>query len=164
MFIMLARFNQSNLRSLFLNIVLFIGLASAMNGLIFGLGWDAPSLSQSKAWFDPPEYVFGLVWTVLFGLMATARWILNDASIESSRQAQRWVTGLIGFCLLHPLYTLAFHSSISVLIGNLATMALASFVIVKVWPISQVASALISPVALWLAIATVIILSRLGWM
>jgi translocator protein len=161
---MLTHLNQSNLRSLSLNVVLSIGLASVLNGLIFGLGWDTPSLSQSKAWFDPPEYVFGLVWTVLFGLMATARWIMNDSPMASSRQAQLWVTGLIGFCLIHPLYTLALHSSISVLIGNLATMALASLVIVKVWPVSEVASVLISPVVLWLAIATVIILSRLGWM
>jgi len=161
---MFTPFNQSSLRSLVLNLLLSLGLVLLMNGLIFSFGWGTGSTTHSKPWFNPPDYLVGLVWTGLFALMAIARWMMNFPSKTSPAQARNWITLLIGFCLLYPLYSLALNSFIGGLIGNLATIVFASFTIVRVWSISQLASVLIMPVVLWVAIATTIDIPRIQWL
>jgi translocator protein len=156
---MLSLLNQPNTTSLILNILVALVAVSAMNRLIFGLGWNNSIEPIAKSLFAPPTYLIGIVWTILFVLMATARWQLNFDEIDAS--ARTWVTVLIISCLVYPLYTLAFDNAISGLLGNLETIALAAFVIFRVWSISKFAALLIVPIIPWVLYASSIIIRRI---
>jgi tryptophan-rich sensory protein len=153
---MLSLLNQSNTVSLILNILVALIAVSAMNGLVFGLGWNKAIQPIPKSFLAPPKYLIGTVWTILFVLMATARWQLNSNEIATS--ARTWVTVLIISCLIYPLYTLAFNNAIAALLGNLETIALAGFVIFCVWPISKSAALLIVPIIPWVLYASLIVI------
>ena len=153
--------NRPNYRALSLNLAADIGAVLLMNGLIFGLGWGMNETQIRKVSFDPPGYVVGSVWILLFGLMATARWLVGAK--PDAGAAQKWVTGLLIFCLCYPLYSLALNSATGGLIGNVATVALAAFTVVRVYPVSRPAAFLIAPVILWVSFATFITLAELGW-
>ncbi len=155
---MLSLLNQPNTVSLILNILVALVAVSAMNGLIFGLGWNKPIEPVAKSLLAPPTYLIGIVWTILFVLMATARWQLNFDEIAAD--ARTWVTVLIISCIVYPLYTLAFNNAISGLLGNLETIALAAFVIFRVWSISEFAALLILPIIPWVLYASLIIIKR----
>ena len=159
-----AALNKPDRRSLVLNILLAVGAALFMNGLIIGLGWDKSTDYASSPSFQSPGYVVGFVWECLFTLMATARWQLNAYSFNQASPARNWVTILMISCLLYPFYSLAINSQIGGLLGNLETIALTTFVIVQVWSISTLTALLILPVIFWVAFATATILKDLGWL
>lgn len=151
---MFAALNKPGTRSLVLNLLLAVGAAVAMNGLIFGLGWNKSTDYSPKALYEPPDYMIGLVWIVLFALMATSRWLLNSSPEIGASQARAWVTFLVIFCLIWPLYSLAIGSVIGGLLGNFETIAIATFAVIRVWMISKPAAFLIMPVILWVTFAT----------
>lgn len=161
---MLASLNKPGSLSLVLNLLLAVGAALAMNVLIFELGWDKSTDYAPKPSFEPPSYVVGLVWIFLFALMATARWLLNSRSETGTSGARTLVTLLIIFCLLWPFYSLAIGSLNGGLLGNLGTIALATFTITRMWPISKTSAFLIVPVVLWVTFAATIVTSELGWL
>ncbi len=161
---MFASLNKPGALSLVLNVLLAVGAALVMNGLIFGLGWNRSTDYATKPSFEPPGYVVGLVWEGLFALMATARWLLNSRSGTGASRARALVTLLIIFCLLWAFYSLAIGSLIGGLLGNLGTIAIASFTVARLGAISKTAAFLIMPVVLWVTFATAIVLSELGWL
>jgi tryptophan-rich sensory protein len=155
--------NQPTRRSLTLNMVIALGSALVMNGLIFSLGWSSADNITPPS-FAPPAFVIGLVWTILFPLMASARWRLNFYSESTANQAQIWVTFLIVSCLVYPLYSLALSSVLGGFLGNIWTIALASFTVSRVWSTSKPAAYSILPVIIWVSFATSITMSELGWL
>ncbi len=69
---MLSLLNQPNTTSLILNILVALVAVSVMNGLIYGLGWNKTIKPIAKSLLAPHTYLIGIVWTILFVLMATA--------------------------------------------------------------------------------------------
>jgi tryptophan-rich sensory protein len=133
-----------------------------MSGLIFGLGWDKTTDDLPDPPWAPRGYTVAVVWTfVLFPLMATARWLLNDSSKAVS--ARNSVTVLLISCIIWPLYTVAIGSVIGGLIGNILTIFLATISIQKAWRISKISALCVTPVVPWVSFATMIILYELGW-
>lgn len=157
-----APLNRTTRTSLALNITLAVGATTVMNGLIFALGWNTTTDSAPRPSFSPPDWVVGVVWAaVLFPLMAAARWRLNAAPHPGGSAARRWVTGLLGFCLVWPLYTLALGSLVGGLLGNLAVILVAGVTIVRVRSVSPSTAWLIAPVIAWVAFATLIVMAQL---
>lgn len=154
--------NRPTHRGLWLNIAVWIGAVLVMNGLIFGFGWNTNAdPAQRSTRYEVPGWIVGSVWTLLFGLMAVARWRLNRFSDDNARW---WTTVLLINCLLYPLYTLALRSIYGGLVGNLLTIGLALFTIRQVWPRDRLAAGLLCTVPLWVAFATVSIFGQLGWL
>ena len=148
----------SDRASLAWNLGIIVGSVLAMNGLIFGLGWaDRPGVVPGSP-IDPPGWLVGLVWTALFASMAVARWRLRDAPAAD----RGWVTALIVSCLAYPLYALAPGSMRNGFLGNLATIALAAYVVRRLWPASRPAAACVLPVIPWVCFATLTILADWG--
>lgn len=145
-------------RSLAVHLVAVVGLALATNGLIFGLGWAVPSGDAPTSRLAPPGWVVGAAWTVLFALLAFARWRLDRPATATARG---WVTALIASCLAYPFYALAPGSRAAAWAGNLATIALAAYVDRRVWPADRPAAACVAPIVPWVAFATATILA--GW-
>lgn len=151
---MLASLNKPDTRSLVLNLLLGVGSAIAMNGLIFGLGWNKQTDYAPKPSFELPDHVVAIVWLALFAFMATARWLLNSYSEIGALQARASVTFLMIFCLIWPFYSLAISSIVGALVGNFGAIAIALFAIARLWIFSKTAAFLIMPVVLWVALAT----------
>jgi tryptophan-rich sensory protein len=167
---MLQRINQPNRASMLLNLGVALGATFVINGLIFGLGWNASTDTlAARASFAPPDWVVGAAWVVWLGLLAVARWWLNASVRAEAVNARNWVGGLLVSCLLWPLYSLAIGSLVGGLIGNLWTIALAAFTIFQISKLSKTdphlalpAGSLVAPVILWVSYATAIILRQLG--
>lgn len=151
---MLPSLNKPGVRSLVLNLLIAVGAVMAMNGLVFGFGWNRSNDNLPKLSFEPPDYVIGIVWIVLFALMATARWLLNSYFDTEASQARDWVTFLLIFCLIWPLYSLAISSVIGGLVGNMGTIAIAVIAVTRAWMVSKTAALLIMPVIPWVIFAT----------
>ncbi len=57
----------------------WIGLcfaAAAIGGAITATSVDTWYATLAKPWFNPPAWVFGPVWTVLYAMMAAAAWLV----------------------------------------------------------------------------------------
>jgi translocator protein len=168
---MLNTFNSPKFNGAILNVVASVASVLLINAAIFGLRWSNinnvqlldPTVLPA---FTPPGYAIGMVWTLLFGLMGTARWLLNKVNNIKQTNHQQLVVFLILFCLAHPLYSLAIDSRLGALIGNLGTIVLATFTYLKIYHSSKQAALLILPIIVWVTYATVIlgaVISARGW-
>jgi tryptophan-rich sensory protein len=146
--------------SLAANVAVFVLVTVALNGVIFGLGWDRSGAAAAMPGI-PPGWVVGSLWVLLFAGIGVARWALLKAD------APRWVAelpSLLGFlCLLYPLYTAGLSDDRIGLIGNVVTAAVAVPIAVLAWRRSRIAGGCITAVVAWLlyaAAATGYALSR----
>ncbi len=173
-------FNSPTIPGLVANIVGCVSSTLILNGLIFGLGWsrlDRPALLDPTVAprFTPPGYAFGLIWTGLFTLMGTARWLIAQGSDIGSHmgadmaivaQHQQLVLGLIIFCLVQPLYSTAINSRLGGILGTVAAFGLAGFTAVTIRSSSTIAGLLIVPVAVWTFYASILLIAVIrsrGW-
>jgi len=159
---LLQALNQDDRRALTLNVALAVGAALIIYGVIFLLGWDSATGHAPRPWFEPPGWVIGVVWLVLFSLMASARWTLNSYTIIGVVRARAMITVLIISCLLWPFYSLAIDSLVGGLIGNIVTIIIAVAAMVFAWLRSRDAALFILPVVLWLSFAILIVLAEMG--
>jgi tryptophan-rich sensory protein len=157
--VMLASLNQPTRPALARNIATALLAIFLTNGLIFGLGWDNAE-EQTRLTFEPPGYVIGIIWIVLFTLLAIARWHLNAPDDKATKRTRAWVTGLLAFNLLYPFYSLAVDSLVGGLLGNLCVIAIALIATVSAWRNNRTAALLVSPVVAWVSFATVIVVTK----
>lgn len=139
--------------------LLVFGVAT---GLVAYLGSLVTRSSVESAWFEnldkpvfyPPSFLFGLVWTILYVMIAVAGW-LAWRNGGRARTTVPWIIQLIlnlGWTLLffgaqEPLWALI---SIVVLLGvTIWTAAV-------MWPHSRVATYLFVPYILWVGFAAVL--------
>ena len=158
---MLKTMPSENTTSLLKNAALIVGLIIIANAVVFSLGWDKAGANQIEAEFSPPGYVVGVVWVVLFVLMAVARWLIVKSRSVNAAAHARLITILAVLCFLYPFYTLGLSSRILGLIGNGIIILLAGWMIRRIKSSSKTAAALLSAVILWVAFASVIIIREL---
>jgi benzodiazapine receptor len=151
---MTERTREPWMRSLAANLVVFILLSVAVNGVIFGLGFNKPASNMPGL---PPGWVVGSLWVMLFAAMGTARWLLlRAAKTEAERRGAEYVSLLGLLCLLYPLYTAGFQNELVGLVGNLLTAAVAIPIAVLVWRRVRAAGVCVAAVCAWLLYAAVV--------
>ena len=139
------------LTSLAGNLALFVGGCLVVNALIFGFGYGTSTFASRSS--DPPGWLVGAVWTLLFALFGVAHWLLRG-------EEPQFVRGRIGVellavvCLLYPLYTMGLSNRDAGLIGNLITALLTAGLAWWLWPLNRQAALLVLPVVPWLAFAS----------
>ncbi len=128
------------------NLAVFVLVPVALNGVIFGLGWNRASGPMVGI---PPGAVVGSLWVVLFAGMGVARWLL----LRAGRGGAEWVALLAFLCLLYPLYTAGLSNDRVGLVGNLLTAVVGIVVAVIAWNRSRAAGLCVSAVCAWLLYA-----------
>jgi tryptophan-rich sensory protein len=132
----------------------FFLLLTVGGGLL--IGWltlpGAWYASLNKPSFNPPNWIFGPVWTVLYGLIGCAGWRLwrDDVGPWPKRL---WAAQLVLNFLWSPFF-FGMHAigvGLAIIMTLLATIVL---LILTTWPRERIAALLLMPYAAWVAFAT----------
>jgi tryptophan-rich sensory protein len=85
---------------------IFIPVISAiiMNGIIYTFGINKYTSKDKINPYIPPGYIIGIIWTVIFGLLGYAHYLLYKLKNEISL-ASLSIVFLIIFCILYPFIT-----------------------------------------------------------
>lgn len=110
--------------------------------------------SLQKPWFNPPNWVFGPAWTVLYLLIAIAGWRLWDRGAPGSVKAL-WLLQLLFNLLWSPVF-FALQMPLAALVVAFAMLAAILAFVIRAWPVDRVAAALFLPYAAWVAFACVL--------
>lgn len=135
--------------SLFLLLVVGGGLAI---GFLTAPGeWYA---GLAKPPFNPPNWVFAPVWTVLYVLIAVAGWRTFERD-RSSWPMKLWSAQLVLNFLWSPVFFAAHRIGLALLVILLLLAAILAFLVMS-WRQSRMAAWLFAPYAAWVAFAAVL--------
>ena len=115
-------------------------------------GWYA---GLAKPSFNPPNWVFGPVWTLLFTLMGVSLYMVWESRQKRSKRTAYILFGLQ--LTLNVLWSAVFfglHQPDFALAVIVALLAAVVATIVAFWPFSRTAAILLMPYALWICFAS----------
>ena len=130
--------------------------------VVVGVGLLIGSVTRPGEWyeglvkpaFNPPGWVFGPVWTILYVLIAIAGWRIWRAAPRSAAMAL-WVTQMV----LNWLWSPAFFGAQAPWLAMAIIVALLAAIIgfiLQAWKHDRVAACLFIPYAAWVAFATLL--------
>ena len=107
-----------------------------------------------KSSLTPPNFVFGITWSILYVCIAISGWLLwqSNYSIELKRTKSVYLAQLLLNWLWTPLF-FHFHLTGMALICLLFIIIFTLLTMLWSWKISQVASYLLFPYVLWCSFA-----------
>lgn len=143
-------------------ISLLLSFAAAAIGSVFTFGaiptWYA---ELAKPAFNPPNWVFGPAWTVLYILMAVALFLLWNTPPKPSTKSRRtlafWLFGVQ--LVLNALWSIVFfglHQLGPALIVIAALWLAILACMVVFWPLRKVAALLLLPYLAWVTFASLL--------
>lgn len=147
-----------------MNVLLFYAILVVVNIPAPFVGLKFDSGSEPRLSYAPPGFVIPVVWFVLFALLGIARYYLIQSGHKSF---QWWLFGLAFLCAAYAYYTLGLSQLTQVsalwfgLIGNIAVIIFAAFVVYTLYPVNRTAAYLTIPVIIWTAFASIIVLGEM---
>jgi translocator protein len=121
-------------------------------------GWYADA---DKAFWTPPNVVFGPVWTVLYGLMSVAAWLVwREPQSDARRRALiAYVVQLVLNAIWTPVFfglfpfagPAALWTALAIIVA-LDVMVLITML--RFWPVRRLAAVLLIPYWAWVLYAT----------
>jgi translocator protein len=141
-------------------LILLLALSFAVAGLggLFRPGaWYAELLKP--AW-NPPSWIFGPVWTVLYATMAVAAWLVwkRGGFLQQSTALSLYFLQLLFNALWSPLFFGLRNPGLAFLDISLLWLALVATVI-AFWKVHRLAGALLLPYLAWVSFAAALNLS-----
>lgn len=127
---------------------------------ILGSFWaDETSLrwyhSIAKPSWNPPDWVFGPVWTILYIMIAISGWLIYRAEHSTQRTvALIFYTLQLVSNFLWAFLFFSLHSPVLSLIDIVPLCIFIGLTIIKAWPVSKLASVLLIPYFFWVMYAT----------
>ena len=137
--------------SLILFLVLVLGGGLALGGLTVPGGWYAGLVKPS---FNPPAWLFGPVWKVLYVLIAIAGWRVWQRDRSGWPMKLWWAQLALNF-LWTPVFFGAHQLGLALVVILLMLAAILAF-IATAWRLDRVAAWLFVPYAAWVAFASVL--------
>lgn len=147
-----------------LALVLFVAIAfgvAALGSIATFQNVDGWYADADKAFWTPPNGVFGPVWTVLYTLMSVAAWLVwrEPASRARSRALGVYIAQLVLNAIWTPvffgLYPLigppALWTALAII---LALDVVVLLTMLRFWPVRRVAAVLLIPYWAWVLYAT----------
>jgi tryptophan-rich sensory protein len=138
--------------------------------LVFGGGTVIGILNLPGAWyeslrkpvFNPPNWIFGPVWSVLYIMIAVAGWRLwtraragTSASTGTGAAMRAWWLQLLFNFLWSPVFFTAQRIDLALIVAVLMLLAILA-VIALAWNRDRVSALLFLPYAAWVAFATLL--------
>lgn len=128
---------------------------------IIGSLFTAPSIpgwyaGLAKPSFNPPNWIFGPVWTALYAMMGVAAFLVYEKG-PKNREVKRALAVFAAQLLLNALWSIVFFGAHMILAAAVVIVLLwagilASIVLFR--PISKAAAWLLVPYILWVSFAT----------
>jgi tryptophan-rich sensory protein len=143
--------------------IVFGIIATAAVAIASGLGQLAtfPKLGWygglAKPAFNPPNWVFGPVWTTLYALMAFAAWRIMR--LPNSGQRSLALLLFFGQLVLNAAWSwmfFGFNSPLLGLINIIPQLALIVLATIVFYRLDRMAGWLLIPLAVWVAFATIL--------
>lgn len=132
--------------------------AAALGGLATASSVESWYQSLQKPDFTPPDLAFPIVWNILYGLIALSAW--RVWRLEERPRARRWTLFWFAVQLaLNVAWSFAFFWQRDPLLGLVVILALDAVLVVllvRIWMLDGVATALILPYILWVGFASVL--------
>lgn len=147
-----------NRRSVFvLAVMLIVCFAvAAVGGAVTTPKIDGWYAGLSKPWFNPPNWLFGPVWTLLYALMAIAAWRIwrTDPDLKSNRRPLALFAAQL---VVNLVWSFAFFGAESPGAGLLVIIGLDILIILTIVDFRShdiLAASLLVPYAAWVAFAS----------
>jgi tryptophan-rich sensory protein len=121
-------------------------------------GWYA---GLAKPSFNPPNWIFGPVWTTLYAMMGVAAYLVYEKGVKD-RAVRRALAVFAAQLLLNTIWSIVFFGAHMILAAAAVIVLLwggivASIVLFR--PISKAAAYLLVPYVLWVSFATALNIS-----
>lgn len=142
---------------------LIISILACFLAAYIGSVFTTPSISTwyaslNKPFFNPPNWIFGPVWTLLYLMMALALYIIWDNGMEKAENKQ--ALGIFAVQLaLNSLWSIAFFGWHSPLAGLVIIVLLWSAIFMTIQrfnKISRTAGWLLVPYIAWVSFAAIL--------
>jgi tryptophan-rich sensory protein len=130
----------------------FVGQIATMSGLV---EWY-PKLN--KPWFTPPNRIFPLVWSALYGMMALAFWRVLRAPAAAPGKPAAIVVFIVQM-ILNAAWSVTFFGMRN---PELALAVIAALIVAVAWtwrvfrPIDGLAGAMMLPYLAWISFASLL--------
>ncbi len=151
--------NRRDLRGLAVNLAIAVAVAALAEAFIFFVN-PAEEMAPTTGLLQPPGWVIGVVWVLLFLFLGAARWLLLE-TLDQPLQGTRWVWILLLVCAAYPIYTSGLRNLAVGLGGDVATAMLALWVALHIRKSSIVAAGLVLTVTLWVTFAGFLIVEQM---
>lgn len=122
--------------------------------------------TQNNTWYDtivkpdwnPPGYIFGPVWTVLYLLMAISLWIVwkSDALEDQKMEACLIFAGQLFLNFWWTILFFKFHSPATAFVEIIIMIVFIFFTIIRFSEISKTAAWLLFPYISWVCFAAIL--------
>jgi len=112
--------------------------------------------SLNKPSWNPPAYIFGPVWSLLYLLMGISLWLVWKSNKHSDKKEVA-ITFFVIQLLLNFWWSLLFfkfHSPALALVDILLLVLLILFTMIQFFPISKIAFYILIPYVFWVGFAT----------
>ena len=140
-----------NIVSLIAFVVLVLGGGTSIGLYTLPGEWYAGLV---KPVFNPPNWIFGPVWSILYVMIAVAGWRLWENN-RTSTSMKIWWAALVFNFLWSPVFFGA-HQLALALVIILVLLALICAFIARTWNLDRVAAWLFAPYAAWVSFATLL--------
>jgi benzodiazapine receptor len=143
--------------------VLFIPALGAFVGITTQLGVDGWYQALEKPFFNPPDWVFGVAWTILYIMMGAAIGLVWAGQAKGYTAPYASIFRLFVFQLILNLgWSYAFFAGHMIWVCAIWIAVLAMMVVqlvVRLWPHFRLSAILLIPYCCWLAFAFTLNLS-----
>jgi benzodiazapine receptor len=148
-----------------LGILIFV-LVCELAGII-GSVFTTPSIpgwyaGLAKPSFNPPNWVFAPVWTILYALMGLAAYLVYEKGPRRRSEVRKALAVFAGQLLLNALWSVVFFGAHLILGAAVVIILLWAMILTSIWlfsKISRTAAYLLIPYILWVSFATILNIS-----
>jgi tryptophan-rich sensory protein len=132
-------------------VVLVLGGGFAIGQMNPPGSWYA---ALAKPWFNPPNWVFAPVWSLVYLLVAIVGWRTWEAPTNRVSRALWWAQMALNF-LWSPIFFTAHWSGVALAVILMLLAAILAF-IARQWSDDRISAALFIPYAAWVGFASVL--------